>query len=690
MRFLVLFGLGLGLLLLLATSLGCASIPRGAAAVDAVSLEGNRALSSSDIEEKMATAPSPKFLGLFQGIVYDYELFDRSVLQRDLERIERYYRARGYYEAKVRAGRIRYKSDDHVNVTIEVEEDGPVRIREARIDGIDGLPPEDAEAVETAMTRSVKIGQPFEEDPFRKAESSMKRALTDRGYAWAKVERRADVDLPGHHASLFFSAHPGPKAVFGAIRIEGLGELPEGPVRRALDISPRDRYSTTALDDAGQAVLNLGTFSSVEVKPDLAEPPPPSGVVPLRVHVQLQKLKSVILGGGIEMDSIRTEAHFRLGWEHKNLFGGFRHFTVELRPGLNLYPTRLPKLEPPTRGLPEERLRATLHRPGFLEARTNGVISQELNTYPWQLGSVVDKKASVLGYVEYKSSLGVDRTLWKFFGAPSYNLQYNHPFTYEGTLSPELRDLVLSYVDVLGHLDLRDDQIQPHAGLFLQNDLQIAGLGGDARDVRIQPELRGYVPITRKVTLAARATVGFLFPFNYGETDRPGSGHEARDIELMYLRGFFSGGPSSNRGYPLRSIGPHGVVPFLRPDLPARAASCALGDTSARCAMPLGGLSLWEASLELRFPLYGALHGTTFCDASDVSAHRFDLRPGYLHLSCGLGLRYDTPIGPVRLDAGYRIPGAQIPAGTPSHLEGEPGTLYGVPIAVAVGIGEAF
>src|SRR5262249_58234434 len=98
-------------------SIGCAAIPRGAAAVDSVTVQGNHAISGSDIEEKVATTPSPKLLGLFRGVLYDYELFDHSVLQRDLDRVERYYRARGYYEAKARAGRVRYKSDKHVEVT---------------------------------------------------------------------------------------------------------------------------------------------------------------------------------------------------------------------------------------------------------------------------------------------------------------------------------------------------------------------------------------------------------------------------------------------------------------------------------------------------------------------------------------------------------------------------------------------
>jgi outer membrane protein assembly factor BamA len=322
------------------------------------------------------------------------------------------------------------------------------------------------------------------------------------------------------------------------------------------------------------------------------------------------------------------------------------------------------------------------------------VISQELNAYPVLLSPRVDPEAPVLGYLEYKGSLGLDRTLWKLFGAPSYNIQWNNPFAYRRTLDPDLRSIVLSYVDLLTHFDLRDDRVRPHKGVYLQNDVQFAGLGGDARDVRVQPEVRGYVPIGKKVTLAARSTVGFLFPLNYsvgraGTKDRATS---IRDIEIIYLRGFFSGGPSSNRGYPLRGVGPHGAVPFFSPDLQAQAlaAACNVDNEhykEERCAVPLGGLSLWEASLELRFPLVGPVSGTTFCDASDVSPERGDLRLDRPHLSCGLGIRYDTPIGPVRLDVGYRIPGLQAPKGT----EVDPAKLFGkLPVAFAFGIGEAF
>ncbi|HVJ91451.1 MAG TPA: BamA/TamA family outer membrane protein, partial [Labilithrix sp.] len=197
------------------------------------------------------------------------------------------------------------------------------------------------------------------------------------------------------------------------------------------------------------------------------------------------------------------------------------------------------------------------------------------------------------------------------------------------------------------------------------------------------------------VVLAMRASVGFLFPRNYGsEISRPSSVFESsaartRDYQLTFFRGFFSGGPTSNRGYPLRGVGPHDIVPFISPDVELQRLSMACSG-EVDCRTPTGGFTLWEASLELRFDLAGPVSLATFCDASDVSPRTTNIRLSHLHLSCGGGVRYDTAVGPIRLDVGYRIPKLQVIGGL-TQDERRPQTFpFGIPIAVSLGIGEAY
>jgi outer membrane protein insertion porin family/translocation and assembly module TamA len=685
---------------------GCASVPEGRLVVDVVQIQGVQAVDTDDIEKRLATAPSPRFLGLFRGIVYDYSVFDPRTLDLDLERIERLCRARGYYDARVRAGRVR-EHDGHVSVEIEVDEGAPVLVESVTLAGLDALAADRRVAVERAA-RPLRVGNPFDEEIAQQIEPELARALTDRGHAFAAVKRRTEVDLVARTAAVTYEIDPGPECVLGEITIEGLGVLPELPVRRALALVPGRPYSTAEIEQARVSALDLGVFTSVEITPSLAPTSDPRPQVAVVVRVEPAELRAIRLGGGVEMDLIRSDVHGRIGWEHANFLGGFRHLAIDLRPGLVFYPTRFPSLERPQHLLPDMKSSVALSQPGFLEARTTGTLRVEFNIYPVLLSPQVDPAASVLGYREIRGLAGLNRTFWKFYGQLSYNIQRNDPFTYVGPLDPSLSGVTISYLDLLTQFDFRNDKVEPHKGFLLSNDLQLAGglLLGNARDVRVQPDARIYLPTSRHTTLAIRGSLGFLFPLDYGSTllanadtgGEPAGVDRAtwvQDVQLVYLRAFFSGGPSSNRGYPVRGIGPHGTIPFFNPTLAAQqlASSCDAGSadySQIRCAQPLGGLSLWELSAELRFPILGALAGAVFCDSSDVSPHRVDLRPAYLHLSCGLGFRYATPVGPVRADFGYRIPGLQILGQGDAAVEGDPGTLFGLPLAIALGIGESF
>ncbi len=232
-------------------------------------------------------------------------------------------------------------------------------------------------------------------------------------------------------------------------------------------------------------------------------------------------------------------------------------------------------------------------------------------------------------------------------------------------------------------------------------------LGGNVSDVKLQPELRTYLRkvFGKRTMLATRIGFGFLFPSDYGETlDPKNAGAVANDPtnpavisdqQKLLLRAFYSGGPTSNRGYPLRGVGPHGPIGFLFPD-PNSSANCST--TPEACVRPLGGLTLWEFSLEARFPISGPFEGSMFVDASDLRRTHV-IRLDRPHLSPGIGLRYRTPVGPLRLDLAYRVPYAQeigsryidTEAGSPSgHADENFLNSYWLPLSLYFAIGEAF
>jgi outer membrane protein insertion porin family/translocation and assembly module TamA len=693
-------------IVLLAASAGCKTIPDGRSAVDTVVVRGSARLDDSDVLDKISTTASPKLLGLFRGVVYEYAIFDRFVLQRDLARVEAFYRAKGYWDAHARAGRVFTSAEKHVRVEIVVEEGAAVLVRSSRVMGLGDVASRNPRAAATARDaalRGIPAGRPFEQEAFTRTETAVRRALSDRGHAWATVKGDAAVDLVAHAADVVFTARAGPRAVFGPVTIEGLGQLPEAPVRRALDLDLGKPYSEAELEAAQQALLDLGVFAAVRIEPALGDGPPASRgdaervPVPIHVVVEPSRLKAIRVGGGLEFDALKTDLHGLLGWENRNLFGGLRSFAVTFRPGVVLYPLRVNALTAPDRLLPEERLRVDLRQPGFLEARTNLFARPELNVYPVLLDPNPPPGANVLGYGEARSAIGLDRTLWHFFGAVSHNLQVAYPFSYLGPRDPTLELVVVSYPELLTQLDLRNDPVHPRRGIFVGNALQVAGgvFGGSAADVKIQPELRTYVPVTKRLVFAARGTLGFLWPRNYGSVirlppstfDTSPSAASTRDFQLTFFRGFFSGGPTSNRGYPLRGVGPHAVVPFLTPEQEAARLNLACG---VSCLSPTGGFTLWESSVELRYDLDGPLSFASFCDASDVSPRTNDVRLRHLHLACGAGARYDTPVGPVRLDVGYRIPGMQVLGGLTADEKAPDTFAFGIPIALSLGIGEAF
>ncbi len=688
-------------------AIGCKKVPIGQDALTAVDVRGLPRSSAAAITSGISSQPTPKLLRIFAG-VYAPEIYSEEALEQDVSRIERELVRHGYYEARVVAVRVVREDDQHVRVEIDVDPGPQVTIGEVRTEGLAALP-FDA-AAHATQSIDLRLGAPFEERRYEQAKLDMANALADVGYAHVRVSGNARVDLATHSADVVLRAKPGPRATYGPVRVEGLREVPEGPVRSALQLEEGSIYSRKQLDEAQAALFRLGVFAQVEVIPELADGT--TDVVPITVRVEEAALRSVTAGAGATLDVLRLAARGRVGWVHRNFLGGLRKFSVSTRPGLTFFPTRVDNIfeQVPTNVLPENSLSVGLEQPGFIEGRTKGFIETGYNVYPllYPLPETVQPEdETVVGYNEVTARIGASRHFLSGRLPVSFSLNWraNFPFAYQGERAPGLGDVIVAYPELEIAYDLRDDPISPTSGIVLSNNLQVAlpVAGSKITDFRIRPEVRTYVPLDfkRKLVLAARVTTGFLFTDTYGDALTGNTGAidysspaVIQDQHTLLFRAFYSGGPSSNRGYPYQRIGPQGAIGFLVPaGTQCQGSPSSLPDA---CIRPLGGFTLWEASLELRYNIGGPWGLVAFLDTSDVGAKGEALSFTAPHLSVGPGIRYASPIGPIRVDVGFRVPGLQklesAPDPLPDIAEVEPyaSQEWWQAFALNILIGEAF
>src|SRR4029079_3989602 len=143
-----------------------------------------------------------------------------------------------FYEAHVRAGRVMRLPEGKVRVEIVVEEGPPVTIgqvdivwKDWRLEGSQSVALLRVTAAVTNIRNDLKLGSRFDEDTYEATKAKLKRAMTDRGYAYGSVEGTADVDLTQHKARVVFTLELGPPCTFGDVTLAGLGKIPEAPIR---------------------------------------------------------------------------------------------------------------------------------------------------------------------------------------------------------------------------------------------------------------------------------------------------------------------------------------------------------------------------------------------------------------------------------------------------------------------------
>jgi outer membrane protein assembly factor BamA len=693
---------GAFLVLLGALHAGCASIPARQYGVTDVEWSGVEQMSKDALEQCLATrergsfelalgstSPScgsppfdeePPRLTLWSWPWTDWPVYDPAIFDIDKRRIERWYRARGYYQAKVVGARYeldgepvpepdRCTVDDcELSLHIEVQEGEPVLVSKVELifEPHPGGKALDAELKQELLEiPTLHVGDRFDEAPFEADKAVIIDALRERSYAHAAVKGAVAIDRTARTAHVRYTVLPGPSCVFGSMRIEGNGPLDAGMLQRVAGIKLGRPFAQSTLADAESAVYALGGLASVRIDPTPRADNP--AVLDLVMRVMPGRLERWRFGIGVMSGTLQRfgetfavsewDVHLKAGYRNENFLGGFRKLRIEDRPRL-IFQQGFP-------GVPDYGPRlgnvvtVAFEQPEFLEQRTVLFID---NRYDFGPDSYYDFFRH-----DVATKVGLRRALFRQKLKLEFAVQHDLFEILETSSTPDtVSDYRLPFLEQSARVDLRDDGQRPTRGFYFGATVQEAlQLGYGSWDyVRILPEARAYQRLPLRIVLAQRFAIGALFVLDHDEALDETS--EVLGPQVYRLRG---GGANSNRGFSAGRLG----------------------------AGLDGGTRRWEASFEVRVPLNDDLGFVLFFDAGDVDAGEFDaetgevtraakLRFSHLNASAGVGLRYYSIIAPIRLDAGWRIPAWQVVDGS-----AQPDVETSVwPSALHLTLGEAF
>src|SRR5262249_30751148 len=151
------------------------------------------------------------------------------------------------------------------------------------------------------------------------------------GYAFGEVSGRVEVVRDAHTAKEIFELRPGPKARLGRTIVSGTSRVDPRLVARRAGLVEGDSFSADALETGRGRLYNLGVFSSVHLgyEPDPARP----DVANVVYTVREGKFRELRLGGGLGMESQRTDVHLMFLYSQSNFLGGLRTLRLRLEPG---------------------------------------------------------------------------------------------------------------------------------------------------------------------------------------------------------------------------------------------------------------------------------------------------------------------------------------------------------------------
>lgn len=415
-------------------------------------------------------------------------------------------------------------------------------------------------------------------------------AWRDQGRAKARV---ADQSLVADHARARVDADirldPGPRLRFGRLSITGAKRMDPARIRQIAGLPEGQVFSPAALERSASRLRRSGVFRSVT----LTEAETPRSPDLLDIDATLVEDRPRRYSFGAELATLEG-VNLTGYWLHRNLLGGAERLRID---------GSIANIGADTSGM-DYRLGVTLDRPATFTPDTTLSLGAEIGRIQdvWEsyddltltvaLNHVFSERLSGSAGLSYEYALGRDT---------------NGSFAYRNLSLP----LGLTW-------DSRDSATDAAKGLYVAGEVKpFYGLGTTGSGARLTLDARAYRGFgdRRRLVLAGRLQMGSIYGARLSETPRD------------FL--FYSGGGGTVRGQPYQSLG----VNVLR-DGTDRTRS--------------GGSLFLGTSLEARFKVTDRIGLVGFMDLGRVGIN--DLSDGGWHSGAGLGLRYGTPVGPIRLD----------------------------------------
>lgn len=532
--------------------------------------------------------------------------------QQDVARLETVLQSYGYYQSRV-AITIEGRSLDDpaladalpsegkaaVVVTAEL---GPLyRIGEVKLEG--NVP----EAMRERL--GVASGAPAVAADILAGRDRLLSALLEEGHALARVEQPVAYENPAQRVlDLAFEADAGPRVDLGEIRITGLRDVDEAFVRNRLLVHPGDRFSPGSIERARQDLLSVGVFSGVTARAD--ERLDASGRLALTFDVQERPRRVLGLSAAYSTD---LGGSVGASWSHRNLFGRAEQLNLSASV-INLGGSAATGVG---YNLSGQFIKPDLRRRDQSLELKLGALKQSLDAYD---------QTAILGGVALNRKLTPTWT-------GSVGLS---PIQERITQQGVTRDFTLLGIpvglryDSTGRANPLEDPTRGIIGNAVVTPT-FSFAGGDASNAfftLMQASAATYLDLARlNLAPLARSVIAIRA--------MAGTALGAAQFDLPPDQRFYGGGSATVRGFRYQSIGPR------------------FND-----GKPSGGTSIDAASIEFRQRLFGDFGAVAFVDAGHVSASGGPFQ-GKLHVGVGVGVRYYTAIGPLRVD--LAVPTTDVP-----------------------------